>query len=125
MGRRSLMTSQAAAIARGRSHAGYIAFVLHRLSGIVLALYLPLHFWVLALSLNGEARLDEFLRWTDQPLVKFSEWFLISCLALHLAGGVRVMALEVLPWREWQKTLFALALGFCAFAGLAFVLALV
>lgn len=92
----------------------------HRLSGVALALFLPAHFWVLSRALQ----LDAFLAWTEQPAVKLAEWGLVTLLALHLAGGLRVLALEFLPWRGWAKTLAALAAGFALAAGLAFALAL-
>ena len=92
----------------------------HRLSGLALALFLPVHFWVLGRALE----LDAFLAWTEQPLVKFAEWGIVLLLALHLAGGLRVLALEFLPWRDWAKGLAALAAGFTVAAGLAFALAL-
>lgn len=92
----------------------------HRLSGIALALFLPAHFYVLSRALE----LDAFLAWTEQPLVKFAEWGLVTLLALHLAGGLRVLALEFLPWRDWQKGLAAAAAGFALAVGLAFALAL-
>jgi fumarate reductase subunit D len=44
-------------------------------------------------------------------------------LAAHLAGGLRLLALELLPWREWQKSLAALAAFFAVAAGLVFALA--
>jgi fumarate reductase subunit D len=44
-------------------------------------------------------------------------------LAAHLAGGLRLLALEFLPWRNWQKTLATLAAAFALVAGLAFALA--
>ncbi|MGH8801830.1 MAG: succinate dehydrogenase, cytochrome b556 subunit [Casimicrobiaceae bacterium] len=92
-------------------HVGWWAFVVHRVSGIALALFLPLHFWALSRALGGEARLDAFLRWTDAPAVRASEWGIVVLLALHLTGGLRVLALEFLPWRGWQKTLAATAAG--------------
>ena len=61
-------------------------------------------------------------RWSEQPAVVFSEWVLVMLLAAHLAGGLRILALEFLPWRGWQKTLAALAAGFAIFAGLVFAL---
>lgn len=106
-----------------RNHPAWWAFLVHRLSGIALALFLPAHFWFLGSALRGEAAMDELLRWTDQPLVIAGEWLLVVLLAAHLAGGLRVMALEFLPWRHWQKTLAALAAGFALAAGLAFALA--
>ena len=107
---------------RARSHPAYWAFVVHRVSGVALALFLPLHFWALAQALQGEARLDSFLRWTDQPLVKVAEVGLVLLLAAHMTGGVRLLMIEFLAWRDWQKTLLAAATGFSIVFGLAFLL---
>jgi len=92
----------------------------HRLSGVALALFLPAHFWVLSRALE----LDAFLAWTEQPLVKTAEWGLVVLLALHLAGGLRVLALEFLPWRDWAKGLAAAVAGFAFAVGLVLALAL-
>ncbi len=110
---------------RSRNHPAYWAFIVHRFSGVLLALFLPLHFWALGQALQGAAALDGFLRWTDQPLVKFAETGLVLLLAAHMAGGLRLLALEFLEWREWQKTLLAVAAGVSLVAGLAFLLNLV
>jgi len=97
----------------------WVALV-HRVSGIALALFLPAHFWVLGQGLA----MDAFLKWTEQPLVKFAEWGLVVLLAAHLGGGLRVLALEFLPWRDWQKSLAAAAAALALGWGLAFALAL-
>jgi fumarate reductase subunit D len=94
--------------------------LIHRLSGIALALFLPVHFWALGQGLA----MDAFLRWTEQPIVKFGEWGLVVLLAAHLGGGLRVLAIEFLDWHEWQKSLAALAAALVLAAGLAFALAL-
>jgi fumarate reductase subunit D len=104
-----------------RNHATWWAFALHRVSGLTLALFLPVHFQVLALALDGEAVLDGALKWSDQPLVKVFEAGLIILLAAHLTGGVRLLVLEFLPWRNWQKTLVAGSMGLSAAAGLLFL----
>jgi len=106
-----------------RNHPAYWAFLVHRISGVALALFLPAHFLALASAIRGETALDDFLRWSDQPLVKAGEWILVMLLAAHLAGGLRLLALEFLPWRDWQKTLAALAAAFALFVGLVFALA--
>jgi len=108
---------------RARSHPGWWAFIVHRVSGIALAFFLPAHFLALGTALRGEAALEGFLRWTEQPLVKAAEWGLVVLLAAHLAGGLRLLALEFLPWREWHKALAAVAAGFALAAGLMFALA--
>ena len=109
---------------RARNHPAWWAFVVHRLSGLALAVFLPFHFLALGEALNGEAALDGFLRWADQPLVKAAEWGLVVALAAHFAGGLRLLVLELLPWRDGQKALAAAAAGVALLAGLAFALAL-
>lgn len=107
---------------RARNHPAYWAFLVHRLSGLLLALFLPFHFWALGQALQGEAQLDNFLRWTEQPLVKVVETVLVLLLAAHLAGGMRLLMLEFLAWRDWQQSLLAAAAGLSIAAGLAFLL---
>jgi fumarate reductase subunit D len=107
---------------RARNHPAYWAFLVHRFSGVALSLFLPLHFWALGSALQGEAKLESFLRWSDQPAVKVAEVVLVLLLAAHMAGGLRLLALEFLPWRDWQKSLLAGAAGATVVAGLAFLL---
>lgn len=107
---------------RPRSHPTYLAFVVHRVSGLLLALFLPLHFWALGSAISGEARLEGFLRWADNPLVKAAETVLVVLLAGHLAGGLRVMALEFLGWRRRQKDMVAISAGVALLVGLVFLL---
>ena len=104
-----------------RNHPAYWAFVLHRLSGVVLALFLPAHFLVLGLAVE-EAALDSFLSWSDAPLAKLAESGLVVLLAVHLTGGLRLLALEFLPWSDRQKGLIALATGLALAAGGLFLL---
>lgn len=103
-----------------RGHPAYWGFVVHRVSGIALAFFLPLHFFALSRAIHGAAALDSFLAWTANPLVKFAEWGLVVLLAAHLAGGLRVMALEFLGWRASQKNLVAASAGFALLIGLVF-----
>jgi fumarate reductase subunit D len=92
----------------------------HRVSGIALAIFLPLHFW----ALGNALQLDSFLAWTEQPLVKAGEWAIVVALAAHLGGGLRVLAIEFLDWHEWQKSLAAVVAAVTLAVGLAFALAL-
>jgi fumarate reductase subunit D len=103
-----------------RKEASYWVAIVHRVSGIALALFLPLHFWALSSALE----LDAFLEWARRPLVKLAEWGIVVALAAHLGGGLRVLALELLPWRDWQKALAASAAALTVAVGLALALAL-
>jgi fumarate reductase subunit D len=80
---------------------------------VLLACFLPLHFLALGLAIEGEARLDGFLAWTDQPLVKIAEVGLVLLLAVHLLGGLRILLVEGFPWRPGQKRL-AMGAGLAA-----------
>jgi fumarate reductase subunit D len=94
-----------------RKQSLWFAFILHRISGLVLALFLPLHFWVLSLALRDPAALDGFLSWTDFWYVKLAEYGLVFLLSVHFFGGLRLLALEWLPWSARQKTYAATALA--------------
>ena len=107
---------------RRRSHPAYVAFVVHRLSGLMLALFLPMHFWALGQAIGGEARLETFLRWTDNPLTKFAEFGLVVLLAAHLGGGLRLLFIEFVGWRDWQSRVIAFAFALGLFFGLVFLL---
>jgi len=101
---------------------GFIAAALHRLSGIALAIFLPLHFLALATALNGAGALDSFLNITRQPLVEFLEFGIVVALTTHMTLGLRVLAVEFFDFRE--KTLAALSVCLAAVftVGLIFVL---
>jgi len=108
-------------MATHRSHSSYWAFVLHRVSGLVMAVFLPFHFSLLVQATEYAVGFDGFLKWSEQPMVKLAEAGLIVLLALHLTGGVRLLALEFLPWRDWQKTLIAVSGGLSLAVGLLFL----
>ncbi len=95
---------------RARGLPGYRAFILHRVSGLALALFLPVHFWALGTSLQGAAALDAFVQWTSTPLFKFAEWWLVVLLGAHLFGGFRLLLLEFGRWQGSRKGLIALGL---------------
>lgn len=100
----------------GRRDTGYrrdllwLVAIVHRISGVLLACFLPLHFLALGLALEGEAKLEGFLRWTDDPLFKFAETGLVFLLAVHLLGGIRIMLIENLPWDPDQKRMATIAM---------------
>jgi len=99
----------------------WIAAMVHRLSGLALACFLPLHFLALGLAIDGEAQLDRFLAWTANPLVKLAETILVFLLAVHMLGGIRVLVIENLPWREGHKQLATAAIAAAAVAAIAFL----
>ncbi len=98
----------------------WIAAMIHRLSGLALAIFLPFHFLVLSLSIR-EASLENFLRWTDQPWVKFSEGGMMFLLTVHMLGGLRVLVIENMDWRDGQKQLAILGAAIAAVVAFVFL----
>lgn len=93
----------------------------HRLSGIALAVFLPLHFLALGLALEGAATLDGFLRFAELPLVKAAELGLVVLLSIHLLFGLRVLAIELRPWAGLRPRLVYAGVAATVVAGIAFV----
>ncbi|MDC1482307.1 succinate dehydrogenase, cytochrome b556 subunit [Ascidiaceihabitans sp.] len=94
-----------------RGHPLWFSYALHRASGLGLAVFLPFHFYILSMALTQPERLDYFLHFAENPLVKVAEFGLVFGLAIHMFGGLRVLAMEWLPWSDNQKTLAAAALA--------------
>ena len=77
-----------------RAHSSYLAFAIHRISGLCLALFLPVHLYFISLLLKDPERLDVFLDWTSIPAVKLLESLLIILAGAHLSGGIRIIVYE-------------------------------
>ncbi|MDA8049458.1 MAG: succinate dehydrogenase [Rhodospirillales bacterium] len=111
-----------ALIVRAHRHPGLLAALLNRISGLALALFLPAHFIVLGLALSGAPALERFLALTDNPLMRTLEAGLVGALALHFACGLRILAIELLDFREKTAVAVAACLAFAFFFGLLFLL---
>lgn len=105
-----------------RTHSLAIAHLLHRFSGLGLVLFLPCHFYLLSLALTDPEMLDSAFQFTENPLIKVAEFGLVFLLAVHFFGGLRLLALEWLPWSDSQKTMAAGAVAISLFiSGLFFL----
>ena len=67
-------------------------------------------------------RLDGFLSFTERGVVKPAEFGLVFLLAVHMFGGLRLIALEWLPWTAPQKTWAALATALSFLIALLFLM---
>jgi fumarate reductase subunit D len=106
---------------RAKSHLSYFAFASHRFSGLLLACFLPLHFLMLSQSLRGAQGFEQSLALTDLWVFKFGEWALVILLAVHLAGGTRLLMIEFGPWKGLRKGWIQLSILFAIACGLLFL----
>lgn len=113
--------SDSSLLRASRAHPGFVAALVHRLSGLALAIFLPLHFLALGLALEEEV-FAGFVAWSNQPLVKLSEALLVAALAVHLAGGLRVLAIEFAGLTRAQSLWIAGAFAFAVAMGVLFLM---
>jgi len=107
---------------QSQKHISYFSFLGHRISGLLLAIFLPFHFLVLGMAIDHQNRLDTVLKWTDQPFVKFAEWGLVVLLALHFSFGLRLLLIEYTPWKGSRKNLIIMSLIFAFIVSSTFLI---
>jgi succinate dehydrogenase cytochrome b subunit len=73
--------------------AGWVS-VLHRISGALLFMAIPLGVWGLSLSLSGEDGFQRSAAWFSQPLPRLVLLLLVWALAHHGFAGLRHLALD-------------------------------
>ena len=105
-----------------RGGLGLLAFVLNRVTGIGLVVYLVLHLVVLSLLFQGEAGWDNFVALARSPLFLLLDVILIAAMLIHGLNGVRVALVGMGFGAKSQKSTFvilmviaAAVLGYAAF----------
>ncbi len=98
---------------------GTVAWLLHRLSGVALAVYLIPHFVSVNAARGGPAALDSELAGFASPLFAAAEYVLVLTVAFHLLNGLRIIAIDFLDLSRRQKLLFWLVMAGCAAVFLA------
>ncbi len=71
-----------------------IVSILHRLSGVLLFLGVPLLIWALDLSLSSPDEFVSLQLFLTQPLVKIGLWLFLSALVYHLLAGFRHLVMD-------------------------------
>src|SRR3546814_19100321 len=91
-----------------RNHPGFWAFVAHSVSGVALALFLPLHFLALGLALESDAPLHGFLSVAAPPAFIVAARGLVVLLTLLMFAGISVLRLPLLTVPDYRQGLHGL-----------------
>ena len=91
--------------------AGTWAFLLNRLTGLGLLLYLLLHLGVLSLLALGEMQWDAFVALARSPLFLALDVVLIFGILYHGLNGIRVALVGMGIGVRWQKGIFWTLMG--------------
>jgi succinate dehydrogenase / fumarate reductase cytochrome b subunit len=89
---------------------GAYMFVFHRLSGVVLTVYLFVHLFTLGSALQGPDGYDRMMALLNNPAVRGLELVLVWLVLYHTFNGVRLVLLQVVPGLD-QRRLAHAALG--------------
>ena len=100
---------------------GMWAWMLFRISGLVLVFYLFVHVWVISQGRVGAASLNDLFEFFDKPLLVFLDLMLVAAVLYHALNGVRIVLMDMGIGIRRHKAVFwvcmlVAALGLGAFA---------
>jgi succinate dehydrogenase / fumarate reductase cytochrome b subunit len=113
-----------------RWHLGFIAWLLHRLTGLVLVFYLFLHLYVLHNLARGPGRFDWVMSLVQNPAARFLEWCLLAVVVYHSVNGLRIVFLDYGPlagrenYVKWTLAAFAVTAALIILGGLGMIIRL-
>jgi succinate dehydrogenase / fumarate reductase cytochrome b subunit len=88
-----------------RLHPGSIAWLVHRVTGIALTIYLIAHLYVLS-HLKDPEEFESLMRMSSHPMVKLGELGLLGLVAAHTLNGLRLTLIDLGAPTRAQKPLF-------------------
>ena len=85
---------------------GTFSYVLHRITGIGLAIYLIMHTWVLSSARHGPEQFTKWLGAVQGPIFYFLEIFLIAGVFFHMLNGLRIIIADFFSLTHSHKVIF-------------------
>jgi succinate dehydrogenase / fumarate reductase, cytochrome b subunit len=98
---------------------GFISFLLRRVTGIALVLYLFTHLWVIGSALQGQQAFDVRLAAVQTPFFKVAEVALLAAVFYHAFDGLRLLLVNWFKVTDYRRSLFYAAFGMAALMTLA------
>jgi succinate dehydrogenase / fumarate reductase cytochrome b subunit len=94
-----------------KRQSGAWAYILHRISGIGLTVYLFVHIFALSGLTKGRAAFQEEMALFTTPPFKFLEWFLGALVMFHAFNGIRIAVVDLGSGAKNNKLLIRLVWG--------------
>jgi succinate dehydrogenase / fumarate reductase cytochrome b subunit len=107
-----------------KKHTGSWAWILHRLTGLGLTLYLYVHIIALTGLLKGETAFNEEMAFFRTPVFIFFEWALGALVIFHALNGVRIALVDLGNGARYHKQVlaFVYVLGIIMVAGMGYLI---
>ena len=92
--------------------AGMWAWLFHRVSGVVLAVYIFAHIWVISTAAaSGKSAFDAMFETLESPLFVVLDLALLAAVVYHAFNGIRIILFDLGVAIRQQKTLWYVVLG--------------
>lgn len=85
---------------------GFVSFVLRRVTGVALVLYLFTHMWVIGSINSGPEAFDARLNLVQTPFFKLAEIALLAAVVYHAFDGIRLLIVHYFNVTEYRKSMF-------------------
>lgn len=85
---------------------GMFTFILHRVTGIILVIYLFIHLWSLSHAFEGAEALKNAFELYNTTLFHIGEYLLLLCILIHGLNGLRLLLIDFLPITSKQRDLW-------------------
>ncbi len=85
---------------------GMWAFWLHRLTGLALAIYLPIHILVISTVVGGASTFNDAMKFLKAPLFVLFEMGLLAVVLIHGLNGLRIVLFDLGYGVKHQKVIF-------------------
>ena len=101
---------------------GMWAWILFRISGLVLVFYLFVHLWVISQGrIGGPEAINNLFEFFDRPLLVFLDLMLVAAVLYHALNGVRIILMDLGVGIRQHKAIFwvcmlVAAIALCVFA---------
>jgi succinate dehydrogenase / fumarate reductase, cytochrome b subunit len=107
----------------GSVDTGTAAWILHKVTGVFLVVYVIMHIIIVGQGVRGPEAFNEALAFVGQPLFVFLDAGLSGVVAYHAFNGLRCIAFDFGWGIRQQRALFwlSIALAVLTFVGTAYV----
>ncbi len=94
-----------------RWHAGYVAWLLNRITGIAITFYLVAHIWVIHHLAQGPEQYGKVMAFLSSKLFMFFEFCLIGAVLYHMMNGIRIVLVDFGRGVTNHKAIFWVLMG--------------
>lgn len=107
-----------------RKHTGSWAWILHRITGLGLTLYILIHIIALMGLLKGEKAFNEEMALFSTPVFVFFEWALGALVMFHALNGIRIALIDFGNGARYHKQIlsFVYILAVIMIAGMGYLM---